>query len=313
MRHRSEFGAAVLMVTACALPAGAQAPKGAAVSQGPGRIVVAELAPCPAARRGSMLGSATSSDGRTWPVPAAVNYATAVKAPDVSTDCGRAINEADAPIVEVDKDGEVITGYLIADNYFELYVNGKLIAVDATPFVPFNTAMVRFRAKRPVTYAVRLVDWEETPGLGVERTAAGAHHPGDGGFLARFSDGTITDSTWKAQAFYIAPLASPADVVIDGSVRRTPKLARTYPEAPDQAACGDACYALHWPEPKGWETRGFADAGWPAARRFTPAQMGVNNIPGYAAFLARFGSAEPIWSDNLVLDNLVLARKTGPK
>ncbi len=37
------------------------------------------------------------------------------------------------PIVEVDNDGEIITGFMVADNYFELYVNGKLIGVDATP------------------------------------------------------------------------------------------------------------------------------------------------------------------------------------
>ena len=36
------------------------------------------------------------------------------------------------PIVEIDKDGEVVTGFMVADNYFELYINGKLIGVDAT-------------------------------------------------------------------------------------------------------------------------------------------------------------------------------------
>jgi hypothetical protein len=37
---------------------------------------------------------------------------------------------------------------LVADNYFELYING-MIGVDATPFTPFNSHMVRFRVKRP--------------------------------------------------------------------------------------------------------------------------------------------------------------------
>jgi hypothetical protein len=36
---------------------------------------------------------------------------------------------------------------LVADNYFELYING-MIGVDATPFTPFNSHMVRFRVKR---------------------------------------------------------------------------------------------------------------------------------------------------------------------
>jgi hypothetical protein len=31
-------------------------------------------------------------------------------------------------------------------------------------------------------------------------------HSGDGGFVAKFSDGMVTNSMWKAQSFYIAPL-----------------------------------------------------------------------------------------------------------
>ena len=37
------------------------------------------------------------------------------------------------PIVEIDKDGEAVTGFMVADNYFELCINGKLLGVDATP------------------------------------------------------------------------------------------------------------------------------------------------------------------------------------
>ena len=72
------------------------------------------------------------------------------------------------PVVEVDKDGEVVTGFMVADNYFELYINGKLIGVDATPFTPFNSHVVRFRVKRPYTIAVLGQDWEFKLGLGVE-------------------------------------------------------------------------------------------------------------------------------------------------
>ena len=72
------------------------------------------------------------------------------------------------PIVEIDKDGEVVTGFLAADNYFELYINGKLIGVDATPYTPFNSHVVRFRVKRPYTIAVLAQDWEDKLGLGVE-------------------------------------------------------------------------------------------------------------------------------------------------
>lgn len=78
------------------------------------------------------------------------------------------VKPENAPIVEVDPDGEVITGYIVADNYFEVYVNGKLVAVDSAPFTPFNSAILRFKVKRPYTIAILGVDWEDRLGQGME-------------------------------------------------------------------------------------------------------------------------------------------------
>jgi hypothetical protein len=142
------------------------------------------------------------------------------------------------PIVEIDPDGEVITGYIVADNYFKLYVHGKLIGVDPIPFTP------RFKAKPPYTYALKAVDWEQRLGLGMETNPGTDWHAGDGGLIARFSDGTVTDSTWRAQSFYIAPLARPDDVVENGNIHDTSKLGRVHPIAkvPD---CRERCFAVH--------------------------------------------------------------------
>ena len=71
--------------------------------------------------------------------------------------------------------------HIVADNYFELYVNGKLVGVDPVPYTPFNSAIVRFRAKQPYTYALKLVDWEEKLGLGMEWMPNHDWWPGDGG------------------------------------------------------------------------------------------------------------------------------------
>jgi hypothetical protein len=38
-------------------------------------------------------------------------------------------------------------------------------------------------------------------------------HSGDGGFVAKFSDGMVTNFMWKAQSFYIAPLQQLDDVI----------------------------------------------------------------------------------------------------
>ncbi len=308
---------AIMIIGLAAVASTAAAQGGRSVSQGRGTADIANVYDCPTAEeRPSPVGKVTSRDGKVWTMPAVNNFASGPRAADLYNECTNAkpaslAQVPQSPVVEVDADGEVITGYLMADNYFELYVNGKLVAVDATPFTPFNSAAVRFKAKRPVSYAVKLIDWEENLALGSESAPGGGFHPGDGGFIARFSDGTVTDESWKAQSFYIAPLASPDAVVETGNVHATPGLARTYPAAPAQAACGDQCYAVHYPVPANWTAKAFDASGWPAASLFTPEEMGIDRQPGYAGFTEAFAGAKVIWSSNLVYDNVVLTRKTG--
>lgn len=287
------------------------------VTQGAGATTIERLFECPGGSlvRPTRVGTIKAENGSTLTLPAATQFQQGRRAHDLYNECAKItpasldeVNLQDVPLVTIDPDGEVITGYLIADNYFELYVNGTLVGVDAIPFTPFNSAVVRFRAKRPITYAVKLVDWEENLGLGTERGRS-PFHPGDGGFIARFSDGTQTDGTWKAQSFYIAPLASPDEVVEQRNVHATPKLARTYPEAPDNADCAQRCYAVHYPIPADWAARDFDASRWPDAKEFTLQQMGAPRLKAYANFPDAFGAAKVIWSNNLVLDNVVLARK----
>lgn len=288
----------------------------ASFSQGRGAVTIAKLYECPGGRP-TPVGTVKSNDGNTWTVPADNQFQTGRKAADLYNPCNevtpRGLSAVDInaiPIVDIDADGEVITGYLMADNYFELYVNGKLVAIDAVPFTPFNSSIVRFKAKRPYTLAVRLVDWEENIGLGTESGNGGNFHPGDGGFIARFSDGTVTDASWKAQSFYIAPLNKPTDVTERGNVHDTAKLGRTYPQAPAQTSCKEQCFAAHYPISANWSAANFNDADWPAAVIFTQKEMGLDNQAAYTNVSDAFGKAQVIWSMNLVYDNLVLTRKT---
>lgn len=281
-------------------------------SQGAAVPTVANLFSYPAARIAG-LGTATSSDGKTWTVPAEVNYTSAPKAPDLYNECNDVtpanlsqVNLAALPTVTVDADGEVITAYIFADNYFEMYVNGVLVAVDPVPYTPFNSSVVRFRAKKPITYAFKLVDWEEHLGQGSEVQGPATYHAGDGGFIASFSDGTVTDATWKAQTFYIAPVDNLAHVVELPDGTRSSAAASTTP------GCNGNCYAVHYAVPATWFAKDFNDTGWPAAVTYTEATVGVDNKPAYMNFQPQFSGAGAkfIWSSNLVLDNLVLVRKT---
>jgi hypothetical protein len=66
--------------------------------------------------------------------------------------------------------------------------------------------------------------------------------------------------------------------------------------------------------PADWFSKTFNHASWPNASTYTEAQVGVNNKPAYTNFPAQFGGrgAQFIWSSNLVLDNEVIVRYTGP-
>lgn len=297
------------------------APAGRHVTQGRAKTVVENLYECPIKvqnHRKSAVGTITASDGTVLTVPAETAYQKGLRGgAEFQNECMQInpktldeVRAIDVPTVEVDPEGEVITGYLMADNYFELYVNGKLVAVDPTPFTPMNASIVRFKVKRPYTLVFKLVDWEENLGLSSELNRSNPWHPGDGGLIARFSDGTVTDSTWRAQTFYIGPLASPDDVVERrGNVRDTTKLGRTHPLA-KMPECQDKCYGVHFDIPAGWQTPAFDARLWPRAYEYTDEEIGVNAMVGYARFPGLFEDARWIWTSNLVFDNVVIARKT---
>ncbi|MEO0383508.1 MAG: hypothetical protein AAF234_08160 [Pseudomonadota bacterium] len=269
--------------------------------------------------RPSAVGEITSDDGTVWTVPAATNYGSVPFAPDLFNECGGdqlgSLAELDLdslPVMDAGGSEEFIA-YIFADNYFELHVNGTLIAVDPVPFTKFNSNVVRFTADRPLTLAVMMVDWEENLGLGSENNRGSAFHPGDGGLVAHIQDANgatiaITDESWRAQTFYTSPLNDLTCLVVDGQFR-------------DSSACSEegvddarGYSAAHWAVPSDWMMPSFDDSSWPAAVTFSNDTVGVNNKKAFTNFEDIFDTpgadAHFIWSSNLVLDNLVLLRRT---
>lgn len=280
------------------------------VTQGIGVTTISDMMPgCPS-NHVTPLGNITSTDGLSWMVPAENNFLTASKISDLYNTCTgvtpatlAAANLNDVPVTVIDSAGEVITGYLFSDNYFEFYVNGMLVGVDPIPFTPFNSCVVKFKALKPYTLAFKLVDWEENIGLGSEINNNTNYHPGDGGFIAQFSDGTVTDSTWKVQSYYIAPIQDLNTVV------ELPNGTHSTANATTTPTCNANCFGVHYPIPTNWATAGFNEAGWQKATLYTAAQ--VTNQPAYTNFAnTAWNNARFIWSSNLILDNVVLTRKT---
>lgn len=172
------------------------------------------------------------------------------------------------------------------------------------PFTPFNSSIVKFKVNKPYTIAVKVIDWEENLGLGTENNRGKAFHPGDGGFIASFSDGTVTNSDWQAQTFYTSPIYDLACLSeVEG--QRLSTNCTT-----DGTDSGENAYAAHWEVPSNWMEPEFDSNSWPQATQYSENEIGVNNKKSYMNFIEKFSGAGAsfIWSTNVVLDNEVLLR-----
>lgn len=278
------------------------------ITQGTGAITNNAIYTCSGGRVTNM-GTINSKDNKSWILPGDNSFNTGTKLFDLYNECvGKTpttislADTAKAPIIVIDNDGEIISGFLYGDNYFELYVNGKLVGVDPIPYTPFNSSFVKFKAKRPIKYAIKLIDWEENLGIGSELNGGNSFYPGDGGFIAKFSDGTVTNANWKAQTFYIAPLSN-VNCVNETGTNRNSNGCSTYPSS------ANTSYALHWAIPSDWYATTYDFKTWPSANIYTAAQVGPK--VSFTNFTTQFSDAQFIWSSNLILDNLVLLRFDG--
>jgi hypothetical protein len=270
------------------------------------------------------IGTITSTDKKTWTVPADVDF-TKTSFPfasDLSNSCSnhQYTTEAQAlaaltgsDVVTIDADGDIVTAYIFADNYFEVYINGVPVGKDPVPYTPFNSSLVRFKVKKPYTVAVKLVDWEENLGLGSENNGGFAYKPGDGGLVVVFKNKSgvieaVTNSKWKAQTFYTAPVKDLSCLTESGTSRLSASCNT------DGVADGSTYYGVHWVVPADWYSKTFDDSAWPTASTYSNATVGVDNKPEYTNFSSIFdnatSNADFIWSTNLLLDNLVIVRYT---
>jgi len=169
---------------------------------------------------------------------------------------------------------DTIRANVYADNWFMLYINGELVAVDSIAFIPHNVISVDILPSYPITIAVMAKD-NADPKTGMEYANTNI---GDGGFILKFGDGTVTDASWKAKCFSQGP--------IDGDTRN-PRVEAT-------------------PIPDDWYATDFDDSDWGRAKEYSERDIDPKQ-PFYAA---DFKGAKFIWTDDLLLDNTVLFRRT---
>jgi len=161
---------------------------------------------------------------------------------------------------------------IYADNWFALYINGRLTVVDPIAFLPHNVVSVDLLPEYPMTIAVIAHD-NADPKTGLEY----GNHIGDAGLVLKFADGTVTDGSWKVKAIERGP--------IGGEI--------AHPRVETE------------PRPNNWFAPDFDDSSWENAAVFT--EQRVNPKPPY--YEHDFSGAQFIWSKDLDLDNTVLFRK----
>lgn len=158
-----------------------------------------------------------------------------------------------------------------ADNWFVLFINGRLTAVDSIPFTPHNVISVDILPEYPMTIAVMVKD-NADPKTGLEY----GNHIGDGGFIIKFGDGTVSNATWKAKSFFHGP--------INGDVRNP--------------------QVRHTPIPENWFAVDFDDTAWERATEFTEERVN----PKQPYYETDFKGAKFIWTSDLDLDNTIIFR-----
>jgi hypothetical protein len=167
---------------------------------------------------------------------------------------------------------DTIKANIYADNWFILYVNGELVAVDSIKFIPHNVISVDMLPTYPMTIAVMARD-NADPKTGMEYANTNI---GDAGFILKFGDGTVTNASWKAKKFSWGPI---------GRDTKNPRVENI-------------------PIPENWYAVDFDDSSWGTAKEYTEEQVG----PKQPFFEHDFKGAKFIWTDDIELDNTVIFR-----
>ena len=190
---------------------------------------------------------------------------------DKKDDKGKGKGKGGQPDVIKPTMADTVKANIYADNWFILYINNKLTAIDSIDFIPRNVVSVDLLPEYPMTIAVMAKD-NADPKTGLEY----GDHIGDGGFILKFADGTVTNAKWKAKCFFHGPIGGD---VKDPKVR-------------------------HDPIPDNWWAVDFDDSKWEFATEYTEERVN----PKESFYKADFKDAKFIWTSDLDLDNPVIFR-----
>ena len=184
------------------------------------------------------------------------------------------------------------TAEVWADNWFALYINGKLVGQDSVPITTersFNSEQITFKATYPLIIGLLGKDFKENDS-GLEYIGSNRQQIGDGGVVLQIKESTsgkiiaTTSKKWKVLAIQQAPLNSEC-------VTSTDPLRD--------------CKSVEKLIPSTWFKSSYSDSKWPFAREYLASEVGVKD--DYLD-IKWDQKAKLIWGEDLKIDNTLLFR-----
>lgn len=184
------------------------------------------------------------------------------------------------------------TAEVWADNWFALYINGKLVGQDSVPITTersFNSERITFKATYPLTIGLIGKDFKENDS-GLEYIGSNRQQIGDGGVVLQIKESTSgkviasTSKKWRVLAIQQAPLNS--ECVTSNDPLRD-------------------CKSSQKSVPSNWSKSSFSDSKWTFAREYSESDVGVKDGYGEIQWNPK---AKLIWGEDLKVDNTLLFR-----
>jgi len=181
-----------------------------------------------------------------------------------------------------------------ADNWFQLNVNGVLVAEDSVPITTersFNAESFSFEADPPFTIGLIAKDFKQDD-TGLEYIGSRRQQMGDGGVIAQIIDSkgnvvAVTDSSWRCLVVHEAPLNKDCE--------------REENPVPGVGYCGFTEIDI----PVSWDEADFDDSSWMNAQVYSVEDVRPKH--GYDRIIWN-SEAELIWGPDLETNNTLLCR-----
>ena len=155
---------------------------------------------------------------------------------------------------------ETITGTIFSNNNSTLYIDGELVAIDPVPIAPHQAYNVSFNhvKGKDITFAMEGIDFYDVDtGLELDNRCVGA-----GGLRAMFSNGVVTNSSWKCRTYHYGPVNWKQCFAAEGRPGALKVLPACLFNVTVEEAFDSGCFARTTPIPDGWTEPDFDDSGW---------------------------------------------------